>query len=178
MNFYNQTINGEIKATIPKWIGISGIQNTLSSTNIAIDLIAQNSKSAFPDTTWADKDTNNFINSLSNAYSKFSGRTLTNYNPSASKKVSSKITPLYIGIYGNYDKNNTILNGIYTEFNNKIKLSVDMINSAKSYSSSISQYSDNIKAVVNDINNQLFPLTNTFSDFENTIISPWIDYVS
>jgi hypothetical protein len=178
LTFYNNTINGENKNSTPRWIGVTGIQGVLSKTSSAIDTVAQNSQTAFQNTQWTTTDPPAFESQLNSTYYKFSSSSLTNYNPANSKKTNQKITPVYISNYGEYSKSGTLLNSVYQEFSLRIKSSITLIDQAKEYSKTISQYSQPIKDQINNINTSLQPLTSTFTKIEDDIIKNWIDYVN
>lgn len=176
--FYYNTRFGEDIKTTPRWIGISGIKTTLQDTITALDEISKNSNNAFKDSSWTKTEPDEFKKNLTNVYEKFRNSFLTNTNPSASNKKVNAITPTYISNLGNYQKDNTLLNIIYKEFDLKISASITMIDQAKQYSGEINKYSQPIKDSLNKVITGLDPLDNSFNRVDKDVVTPWSDIVN
>ncbi len=115
------------------------------------------------------------MNSLSNSYSTYGISTLTNPNPANSLKGGvTKITPLYIKLYGNYTVSNTALNAIYQEYNTKITASVNLMSQAQQYSSYINTYMNDIKSTLASIQSNVATFTSAFSQINTTVIDNWV----
>jgi hypothetical protein len=169
--------DGETKTTLPKWIGIKGISDTLASTRQAVAEIVKNSNGAFNDNGWTKTDPQSFEKQLASAYTTYSSQNLNNPNPSNSKKGGqTKIVPLYISKYGDYPTSGTELNGIYQEFNTKIKASATALENAQSYSTNIAQASDKIDRALADVQKNIDSFSSTFTNIEDTILKNWIMY--
>ena len=174
--FYNNVVNGQNVQTTPKWVGITGIKNLLAQTSAKIDEISKAYPNAFSSNNWASTDSKNYMDSLTNSYNTFGTRTLNNPNPANSLKGGvTKITPLYIKLYGDYTKANTALNTIYKEFDTKITFAVTLMDKAKESSSYVNTYTDQIKSTLNDINSKVATFTSSFDEISSSIIDQWID---
>ena len=169
-------MNGQNTNNLPKWIGISGIKDILTKTEVQLDKISQAYPSAFSNNDWASKDSADFEKSLSDSYSSFSASTLNNPNPANSLKGGvSKITPIYIKLYGNYKEPNTALNTVYKEFDLKISGSITLMNRAKEYSTNLNAYMSDIKNTLRSIRSNVDSFTSSFDKISTDVIDTWID---
>ncbi len=174
--FYNDVVNGQNVDTTPKWVGISGIKNILTQTGAKIDEISKAYPNAFSSNSWASTDSKNYIDRLTNSYNTFGSRSLNNPNPANSLKGSvTKISPIYIKLFGDYTKANTALNTIYKEFDTKIKFGVTLMDKAKESSSYVNQYTSEIKTTLNDISSKINSFTSSFDQISTSVIDQWID---
>ena len=177
MTFYYNTESGQNLTTTPRWIGISGIKNTLEQTNAALDTISKNSKTAFKDSDWTKTEPEKFKNDLTNMYNKFRLSTLVNTNPAASLRKVATITPTYITALGDYQTKSTLLNSVFQEFETKITASISMIDQAKTYSKDIDKYSEPIKKSLSSVSTSLAPIEDSFNNINEKVIKPWGDVV-
>jgi hypothetical protein len=161
---------------MPKWIGITNIQTTLSNTQTALDKIAAAFPTAFSDNSWANSATTNFENKLTSSYTTYSASQLTNPNPATSLKGGvSKITPLYITQYGDYKTSGTALNIIYQEYSTLIKGSLTLLDQAKTYTTNVNTYMIDIKSTLTNIQNNVNTMTSAFNSISTDVLDKWID---
>lgn len=162
---------------MPRWIGVSGIEQTLQGTINAIDQIVVNSNEAFKDNSWTQTEPQKFENKLSEAYSSYFQTTIDNPNPSPSQSGGiQNIQPLYITNYGNYTNDGTALNSIYQEFDQKIKAAATLINSAQSYSTQITVASNDIKQTIGGVQIEISNFRTQLNSIEVDVMDQWITY--
>lgn len=159
-------VNGQNTTDTPRWIGINGISNTLSNTRTAINTVVNNAKQiSQTEESWTKTDPPQFEQSLASAYSNHVGDTLPNPNPAASQNGGlNSITPLYIKNYGNYTKEDTILNAIFKEYKVKIDASITFISEAKKAAGNITDYQKEINDALSSAAQKVDTFNKTFND--------------
>lgn len=98
---YYDILEGELKTTTPRWIGVNGVVEKLSQTINELEYIKNNYRRTFNriDTNWTENATENFRENLTDLYQNVREDTLSNPNPAASTNGGvSRVTPIYIEV--------------------------------------------------------------------------------
>jgi hypothetical protein len=168
--FYNDVVNGQNVTTVPRWIGIEGVSDTLSKTRSALSEIAEEAeKVSTSDDPWIETDPPAFEKKLSEAYNSYRTSSLPRPNPASSQNGGvTTIVPLYVQEYGNYTQSGTILNIIYKEYSTKISASIQFLNQAKGAASSIGTYESQIQDQLQSAQENINTFSSTFDTVEST----------
>lgn len=98
---YYDILEGELKTTTPRWVGVSAVVDKLVQTTGELDYIKENYRQTFEriNTNWTEEATDKFRQNLTNLYDNVKGDSLSNPNPAASTNGGvAKVKPIYIDV--------------------------------------------------------------------------------
>ena len=178
MRFVYNVIDGQSVEKIPKWIGVSGVQNILKQTKDEINNNLQESTTDFQtNANSLDTSFNNWkTTTLPNAYTSVNNQKIDwqGYGNEYQEKTSSpyyKLVPSYVTTYGPYTDSGTTLYGVHQEFT-AIKEVIDNANANIQDTIANAEFTSSLE----DASVQIQDLQDQFDKLSNDIIDPWYNY--
>ena len=178
MRFVYDVIDGQSVERIPKWIGVSGVQNILQQTIDEIENNLHDSSINFQTSAIDLEDSFEDWKtiSLQNSYDNVKGLDIPwdgigQEYPPLTPTPHYNLVPSYVSTYGPYTDSTTTLYAVHQEFT-AIKDVIDNANS--NIQDTIAN--EDFTSTLSDSSAQIQDLHDQFDKISNDIIDPWYNY--
>ena len=171
IKLYIDITDGETTNKIPKWSGISNIQNKFSQLQSSLDSIKQNHKN-YKDISFLESDKATYSNLLTSSYNKIKDKTVTSPYPSG----ISNFIPGFIENYGPIDNSNSTIYTLSREFDNVIINSGNILNIIKLKANEISTNVELAKQIFQNVINNLETIKSNITILDSDYISKFSEF--